>query len=273
MKKCFLLSLFIFLSTFSIVNAQTKYDEFELTGPVKLVGYKLYDNTNKLAEPPKAYLFSEDHALKSIVVFYSDNTSYHFIDKLERPSKIQDKNGNITAQYNYNSEANTFEVYQGSVLKISGKLDSQGRIIELTSPAAEDKSPLDLNDNKQTKRLRILTYDKKGDQICEETFAVIESQKVAILKIDYAYNDKNQKIFERWVRVDRPGKITEKTLIYDDRGFLVEMKGLEKSTNEDLGSFTFIYDKIDDHGNWLKRRRLLNGREAMTEERLIEYYN
>ena len=272
MKKWFLLSLFIFLSTFSIVNAQTKYDEFELTGPVKLVGYKLYDNTNKLAEPPKAYLFSEDHALKSIVIFYSDNTSYHFIDKLERPSKIQDKNGNITAQYNYNSEANTFEVYQGSVLKRSGKLDSQGRIIELTSPTAEDKSPLDLNDNKQTKQLRILTYDKKGDQICEETFAVIESQKVAILKIDYAYNDKNQKIFERWVRADREGQIVEKTFIYDDRGFLVEIKGFEKNAGVALGSFTLVYEKVDDRGNWLQRRTFVKEQEIRTEIRTIDYY-
>ena len=93
------------------------------------------------------------------------------------------------------------------------------------------------------------------------------------MKVDYAYNDKNQKVFERWVRGDRPGEIAEKTFIYDERGFLVEVKGFEKNANKELGSFTLVYDKIDDRGNWLVRRTFIKDQEIRTETRTIEYYN
>lgn len=275
-------SLFLWILTFlfsvnsSFTEAQSKYEELELRGPVKSVQQVIYSQDN-LKESPKIYLFSPTKVLSSMLAFHTPKEGSIFVyDLLERPLGVfKNDFEHQTLFYQYNEEKKELFVYKEKLLMIYGKLDDHGNIIELTSSANQDDPELRLNDPKQFHQINQSVYDQNRNEVSSNTFAVVEGEKVIpILEIKSIFNQRNQMIRqERW-RVDRKEALHKRTFIYNADHFQTEIKGIDIIEEKELdrGSFLHTHHQWDDHGNWLHRTTKLNGVEVYNEKRKIEYY-
>lgn len=276
MKRSLLFGLaiaFLFFSPNSS-EAQNKYNELELTGEVLTVE-TLSTSNKKIDQIPQKFIFTKEKEMILMINFSQNSLSGIAYDKFERPLlTFQDEFENITGEFSYDVKKKTFEYKQGKNLTAVGELNDDGQIISFITVAEEKNGPLKLKNKKQMKQVKVLEYDSKGNQTVADVYLEIEGTRKSILKVTMAYNEKNQKIFEKREQVDRKDVINERTFTYDDRGFLIEIKGVGKTNNEqkDLSSFTFIYDQIDDKGNWLKRRTFFKEQEIRTETRTIQYH-
>ena len=273
MKKWAFLLFSILLISTTNVNAQVKYKELELRGPVRSI--TITQSYSDGIEKIESFFFSENHSLVENRSFHKRTNSNYIetYDSLERLISIRKKEVNDPLQiYKYNDDDKSFEHYYKGVLIAVGKLDERGLLIETTARRGEGTVALRLYDKSQPKYITTSTYDTNGNLIRKTSASVVDGKETSAQIItEISYNDKQQSIFEREL-TPYDSRYTETSKTYDDRGFLSELKFAIISNSSSLIA-TFTYDQIDEHGNWTKRREFHDGFEYRTETRTIEYYN
>ena len=278
MKKIVLWLVALLFALTATATAQSKYEELELKGNVKMVSQKVITPDGILMEPIKVQIFSEKHQLTSTMVGYSVSPQnvyiFAFGDHEQAIALFHNDLKHLVSRYDYNLKDRTTTVHRDSKITLFGKLDNKGRVITAYTAVGKDGEELQMDNPKQAKQLVIQKFDDRGNKIFMDTQVVIEGTSKSITTIESAYNDKNQLTFEIRTRVDRENLIHHRKYLYNDKGFQTEIQGTDiidgKST--DRGSFIHTHHKIDEQGNWLERSTKLNGVEVYRETRLFEYY-
>ena len=273
MKKWAFFLFSILLISTTNVNAQSKYEELELRGPVRSITITYsYSDGNEGIE---SFFFSENHFLVENRSFQKRTNSNYIktYDSLERLISIREKDASESFQvHKYNDDRKSFQEYYKGVLIAVGKLNEKGKIIERVARLGAGLIAVRPEDNSQPKYIITSTYDQNGNLIrIVSTFITDGKETLTQIFAEISYDDKQQRIFKRELSLDGSNH-TETSQIYDDRGFLLERKFSILATSS-LIIATFTYDQIDEHGNWTKRREFHDGFEYRTETRTIEYYN
>lgn len=248
------------INNVSTVWGQSKMEEYDLKGPVKIVeiteeilgnsglwrsSKNYFTITGKIekSESQREYNF-ENHR----------KTIYTTYDNKERITKIvRDTNETI---FDYQEDHYIFYKIENGKQVSRGTLDQEGRI--LSSETENDGS---------RKLSLIYGYDSQGNRIFSEMIQNDES----ISKIQIKYNSQNRVI--KKVTDTSQMSITG-TYKYNKEGNLTQKT--EYSVGKGVKNnriVNYSYEMIDHQGNWLKRvAKNTQGVKLEINERIIYYY-
>ena len=252
------LRLILVVSIFFIghpAEAQTKYEELELKGPVKQVQTAAYDQTTQWWRFSDS-IFSKESKLLGTVSYKSDGNVVTFYNNQEEPAISITGSENKVAKGSVqhvdrrvlppsSGESYTLSV-DGTFKKIE-KSNEFGRAVLIEEMSvAED----------QLKQLQVITYDESGREIKNEHFTWVGENQSNYKKTEYSY--------------DRGVKTGTNTENINRKSSSQETRVLEEPTIPASTSIT--YGEVDSMGNWLTRQIFLNGKEVKFEKRIITYY-
>lgn len=115
----------------------------------------------------------------------------------------------------------------------------------------------------------LVKYDHRGYRI-EKKRVVVRDGIVEVVECDkFEHNERSE--LTAWIDCNSDcEEVSRRRFIYDNGGRLVKVEKV-LANGELEYTYTYKYD-IDEHGNWVREYKYLNGRPTFIIERTFEYY-